>query len=140
MELSSLRAINQGLGLSKSELQDTVNRFIAKSESLEAEIFAINEVAKDVERQKALDNRHFNHKINQLNGIINCFEMQSEEFQTRLYNSDHQNHRLKQTLFKFALIQGFLIMLTPSFKAEMKKHMDKHNQIYSDKCEELDTL
>ncbi len=87
MELSSLRAINQGLSLSKSELQDTVNRFIAKSESLEAEIFAINEVQKDVERQKALDNRHFNHKINQLNGIINCLEMQSEEFQTRFYRS-----------------------------------------------------
>lgn len=95
MELSSLRAINQGLGLSKSELQDTVNRFIAKSESLEAEIFAINEVQKDVERQKALDNRHFNHKINYLNGIINCLEMQSEELQTRLYNANQQNHRLK---------------------------------------------
>jgi uncharacterized protein YlxW (UPF0749 family) len=88
MELSSMRVINQGLGLSKSELQDTVNRFIAKSESLEAEIFAINEVAKDVERQKALDNRHFNHKINQLKSIINCFEMQSEEFLTRLYESN----------------------------------------------------
>jgi len=43
-------------------------------------------------------------------------------------------------LFKFALIQGFLVMLTPSFKASIKEYMDKHNQIYSDKCEELDTL
>ena len=140
MELTSMRAINQGLGLSKSELQDTVNRYIAKSESLEAEIFAINEVAKDVERQKALDNRHFNHKINQLKGILNCFEMQTEEFLTRLYNANHQNQKLKLTMFKFALIQGFLLMLTPSFKAAIKEHMDRHNQIYSDKCEELDTL
>ena len=64
MEISTLRAMNQGLGLSKGELQDTVNKYLAKIESLEAEIFAINQVAKDVERQKALDNRHFNHKIN----------------------------------------------------------------------------
>ncbi len=40
-----MRAVNQGLGLSKSELQDTVNRYIAKSESLEAEIFAMKQVA-----------------------------------------------------------------------------------------------
>lgn len=45
MEIVSMRAVNQGLGLSKSELQDTVNRYIAKSESLEAEIFAMKQVA-----------------------------------------------------------------------------------------------
>ena len=42
MEISTLRAMNQGLGLSKGELQDTVNKYLAKIESLEAEIFAIN--------------------------------------------------------------------------------------------------
>jgi hypothetical protein len=95
LELDSVRLVNQGLGLSKSELQDTVNRFIAKSESLEAEIFAINEVSKDFERQKEIDNRHFNHKIQLLKCEINCYEMQYEEFLTRLYDADNDNHSLK---------------------------------------------
>jgi len=38
------------LSFSKQELQTLVNNYIAKNESLEAEIFAITEVAKDFER------------------------------------------------------------------------------------------
>ena len=108
MEIESLNLVNDSLISSKKELQSTLNKFVARCESLEHELFAITEVNREMEIVKREELNGINQEVARLMHEEEQLQMLVEDVSSRCADYKDQLREARKAIFRLGLSCTFL--------------------------------
>lgn len=115
--------INDSLTKSKKELQSTLNKFVARCESLEHELFAINEVNREMEKTKREELNGINMLVSRLQHEGQQVLMVVEDVSSRCADYAVQLQEARKTIFRLGLGMTFLRPAVAYLRDKVLEHV-----------------